>query len=160
MELALRRGYHRRWPGLGQSGEVDTEGGGLPGGGIDFSSGEADPSLYFPAPGSTLTTTPGVDLTPDELAAEQTRASAWLAQIPGALSVAGKVALSAAQIAQGVAAGNIKASSTCPSGYLVAGSGQCVTAPGSPSIFGGISNTTLAVVGVLFVLFALGSRKR
>ncbi len=154
MELALRRGF-RRWPGLGQSGETDTEGVDLPTGSIDFSSGEVDPSTYYPAPGSTLETTPGVELTPAELAAEQTRASAWLATIPGALSIAGKVALTAAQISAGVAAGNLKPSSTCPSGYLVAGGGQCVTAPTGTT--GGISNTTLAIGAIAFLFLMMAS---
>jgi hypothetical protein len=36
--------------------------------------------------GSTGPVTPGVALTPAEMAAEQSRATAWLAQIPGAPS--------------------------------------------------------------------------
>jgi len=161
MQLPLRRAYG--WGGLGQSGETDTEGGGLPTGSIDFSSGETDPSAYFPAPGYNIGTTPGVELTPTELAAEQTRARAWLStlDLPGSLTTGAKVALTAAQIAAGLQAGNLKASSTCAGGYLVAGTGQCVSSPagaGAPLV-AGISNQTLAIgVGVLLLLMFMGRK--
>jgi hypothetical protein len=114
-----------------------------------------DPTAIYANPGYNITTTPGVALSPAELAAEQSRATAWLAQIPGALSTAGKIAaLTTAQIAAGIQSGALKPSSTCPSGYLVAGSAQCVSAANS-----GISNTALAIAAVLFFGFMMMSKK-
>jgi hypothetical protein len=120
-----------------------------------------DPSLLV-GMGPTPNTTPGPILTPTELAAEQARASSWLATIPGALSTVSKIAaLTTAQIAAGVQSGALKPSSTCPSGYMVAGSAQCAgTAAGAPLI-AGISNTTLAIGAVvLLALFMMGSKRR
>ena len=112
--------------------------------------------------GPTPNTTPGVALTPAELAAEQTRASAWLATIPSTLSAVSKIAaLTTAQIAAGVQAGALKPSSTCPSGYMVAGSAQCagVSTSGAPLI-AGVSNTTLAIGAVIFLALIMMSKKR
>jgi hypothetical protein len=170
MELALRQAYGL-WGhlgGMGQSGEVGEEGGGLPGGAVDFSSGEVDPSTYYPAPGYNIGTTPGVELTPTELAAEQARARTWLSQLnlPSAVTAGAKVALTAAQIASGLQAGTVKASSTCPGGYLVSGTGQCVQASSATSaqLLSGISNQTLAIVGIAFVALMMlgggGGRRR
>jgi hypothetical protein len=114
-----------------------------------------DPTAIYANPGYNITTTPGVVLSPAELAVEQSRATAWLAQIPGALSTAGKIAaLTSAQIAAGIQSGALKPSSTCPSGYLVAGSAQCVPAASS-----GLSNPTLAIVAVLLFGFMMMSKK-
>jgi hypothetical protein len=121
----------------------------------------ADPSLLF-GMGPVPNTTPLAPLTPAELAAEQSRASAWLATIPGALSTASKVAaLTTAQIAAGLQAGALKPSSTCPSGYMLAGSAQCAGAStsGAPLI-AGISNTTLGIAAVVFLALMLMGKKR
>jgi hypothetical protein len=176
--------------GLGQSGEVDTEGIGLPGGVVVsedpiptpsdplltdesgnfclasmFVNGQcpqsADPSLLF-GMGPTPSTTPLPALTPAELSAEQSRASAWLATIPGALSTASKIGLTAAQIAAGVQSGGLKPSSTCPSGYMIAGSAQCAvgaSTAGAPLI-AGVSNTTLAIGALVFFAFMMMGKRR
>ena len=147
------------------SGEVATEGGGLPGGALDFSSGEVDPSLFFPAPGFNIQTEPGVELSPVELAAEQTRARDWISHLPATVNVAGKLALSAAEIAAGLSAGALKPSSTCPSGYLIAGGGACVQTAGAGSsgqLVPGIQNQTLVTIalGALALMVLSGGRRR
>ena len=181
--------------GLGQSGEVATEGTALPTDILAVSSSPTegiapslydqliaqgvnpadaygydpsgaiaagvDPSTLFAAPGSTINVTPGVALTPAELAAEQSRASSWLATIPSTLSAVSKIAaLTTAQIAAGVQAGALKPSSTCPSGYMVAGSAQCAGAASSTSVLPGVSNTTLVYVGLAFLGLMMMGKKR
>lgn len=174
MSQSIQHGVYGGWwgagiAGLGDSGETDVEGSGLPtGGSVDWSSGEVDPSTYYQAPGYDLTTVPGVELSPVELAAEQTRAYAWLQALPNVVNVAGKVALSASQIAQGIQQGVVKASSTCQSGYMVPG-GQCVQAQGSQlslsgQLIPGVPNKTLLIVGagvlMLMILSQSGGRRR
>lgn len=100
-------------------------------GAIDLSSGEMDPALYYADPGYNILTDPGPELTPTEFAAEQKRATDWLAMLPNLITTAEKVFLNSSQIASGVQAGVVKSSSTCPSGYLVSGTGQCVAAAAS-----------------------------
>jgi hypothetical protein len=118
------------------------------------------PGSNLPNPGFNINVTPGVALTPAELAAEQSRASAWLATIPGAISTAGKIAaLTTAQIAAGVQSGALKPSSTCPSGYMLAGSAQCTGVSGAPLI-PGVSNTALAFVAIAFLGLMLMGGKR
>jgi hypothetical protein len=197
MQLTLRRGFgyafdpRRGMRGLGQSGEVDTEGTALPTDILAVSSSPTegvlslydqligqgvspadayqydptgaiaagvDPSTLFPLTAGVVT--PGVPLTPAELAAEQSRASAWLATIPGAISTASKIAaLTTAQIAAGVQSGALKPSSTCPSGYMLAGSAQCTGVSGAPLI-PGVSNTALAFVAIAFLGLMLMGNKR
>jgi hypothetical protein len=118
------------------------------------------PGSNLPNPGFHINVTPGVALTPAELAAEQSRASSWLATIPGALTTASKIGLTAAQIATGVQSGGLKPSSTCPSGYLIAGSAQCAVGAGSAPIIAGVSNTTLAIAAVLFFGLMMMGKKR
>ena len=161
MQLALRHGVYGGWHGLGQSGETVDEGTGLPTDtGINFSSGETDPSLYYPAPGSELTTIPGTELTPAELATEQAAAQSWLSQYGGGV-------LSAAQIAAGIAQGVIRATTTpaqraaCPSGAMFP-NGQCVGLGGGAAapLIAGIPNQTLVILGVGFLaLLLLGGGK-
>ncbi len=118
-----------------------------------------DPSTLFPITAGAVT--PGVALTPAELAAEQSRATSWLATIPGALTTAAKIAaLTSAQIAAGIQSGGLKPSSTCPSGYMVAGSAQCTGAAPSTSVFPGVSNTTLAIAAMAFFGLMMMGRKR
>lgn len=110
----------------------------------------------------------GPELTPAEMEAEQARARSWLSQLnlPSVLTAGAKVALTAAQIAQGVQAGAIKPSSTCPSGYMVAGTANCVQASGTAGapLIAGISNQTLAIGAVIAFLFLFmagsGGRRR
>jgi hypothetical protein len=142
MNVALRHGLH----GLGQSGETETEGGGLPGGSIDFSSGEvASPFVY---------TTPWTDetigvtsATPEEQAAART----WIAHAFDPLNVN--------KIAQALRAGTIIASRVTPAGAKVCSSGyaypngQCIQTTGtSQQLIPGVSNQTLAIVGFAFVV--------
>lgn len=154
MELALRRSYY----GLGDSGEVDVEGVGLPGGLIDTSSGEFDPSAVFAGPGFNIGTTPGVDLTPAELATEQSAARDWIAHSFDPTNVS--------KIAQAVATGALVASHglnaaghpICTSGYAYP-NGQCAQVSGQ--LVPGVSNQTLAIVGgVVLVLLLAGGRRR
>ncbi len=191
MQLALRRGFgyafdpFRGMAGLGDGEYIDPETGlpvtftAVPSSdpGIDMSSGSlysqliaqgvnpVDAEAYLATGqlpgGSTGPVTPGVALTPVELAAEQARATSWLSTIPGALSAASKIAaLTTAQIAAGVQSGALKPSSTCPSGYMLAGSAQCTGAT-STGILPGVSNTTLGIVAVLFFgLMMMGGKRR
>lgn len=180
MEVTLRRkpaGYGGWWRGLG---DLESD---LIAAGID----PADAAAYSALPPDTLysqliaagvspldaagysglpqvpTGMPSAtapDLTPDELAAEQTRAADWLKALPNILNTTTKAALTAAQITAGVNAGALKSSSTCPSGYLVAGTGQCVsTVPtASTPLVAGIPNSTLYMIGGGLLLFMLLSK--
>jgi hypothetical protein len=185
--------------GLGQSGEVATEGTALPTDILAVSSspteGIAPTSLYDqliaqgvnPADAygydpsgaiaagvdpSTLFTitsgpvTPGAPLTPAQLAQQQTDAAAWLLQnvpvTPGVsqTQALATLALTAAQIASGVRAGTVQPAPTsaCPTGYKYS-TGPCV--PGaSIGILPGVSNTTLAYVGLAFLGLMMMGRKR
>ncbi len=176
MELALRRKAYRTggwWGrGMGQSGETDEEGTGLPTDStpdttyIDYSSGEVDPST-LPGPGYNIPTKPGAELSDAELAAEQARARDFLAKLPNILNTATKVTMSAAQLAAGLTAGVVKPSTTCPGGYLVAGTGQCVQTPAAaataPTLVAGIPNSTLFMIiggfGLLLILSKSGGRR-
>jgi hypothetical protein len=173
MQLTLRRkpvgGYWRGQLGrLGQSGETETEGTGLPTDSTpDFNTQEYYESGYTgPGPGYNIETTPGVELTPTELAAEQTRARSWLSEnFPSVLNTGTKALMSATQIAAGLQAGAVKTSSTCPSGYMIAG-GACVQqqagapAAGQPLI-PGLDNRSLAIIGAgLAFLLLLGGKRR
>jgi hypothetical protein len=152
--------------GDGGSGETETEGSGLPPGDIDFSSGEVDPSTYYPAPGYNIIPSgpPAPELSPEEFAAEQERARQWLAQLPNIINAAGRITMSAAQLAAGIQAGTIKPSTTCPSGYLVGT--ECV-APVQPaasaSLIPGLPNSTLAMIGggilILVLITKSGGRR-
>ncbi len=167
MEVALRRkqapgGW---WRGLGDDTTVDptTTDGSLESQLIAAGVDPADAGAYSALPGGStgMPSTTGPDLTPDELAAEQARASSWLAQnTPAILNATTKAALTAAQISSGVAAGALKPSSTCPSGYLVAGSAQCVnTAQGTAApLVAGLPNSTLAMVVGGFLLLMILSK--
>ncbi len=128
-------------------GEIDPETGlelgtGLPGGGLDFSSGEVDPStLLAPTTGGTsegdyLTAWEGSEGVTTATPEEQAAAQAWLLQnIPtdaraGQAAALSKLALSAAQIATGLTAGTVQTvpASSCPSGYKFS-AGPCVPGP-------------------------------
>ncbi len=165
MQVSLRQRRQYGWRGMGDggSGETDTEGSALPGD-IDFSSGETDPSAYYPAPGYNIETAPGPVLAPDELAAEQARAQDWLKQLPNIINVAGKITMSASQLAAGIQAGMVKPSTTCPSGYLVGT--ECVAPVAQPaasaSLVPGLPNSTLAMIGgglLILVLISRGGKR-
>lgn len=172
MQVALRNhgvygGWRRRgmgdagedfWDSLfgSGSGETTFEGGGLPtaGAGLDNSSGEV---LYYITGAPTA---PGPTLSPEEFAAEQADAYAWIK--------ANTTPVNATQLAQAIASGAIAVSAltssgarVCPSGYQFP-NGQCVqtAAPssgggllGGPEWISGVSNKTVALaVGGLLVL--------
>ena len=189
--------YQRRFPGqgqrggsgmygLGQSGETDTEGGGLFTTQVtDYSSGEGDGvdtggSLYaqliaagvdpvdaeaylvtgqLPGGSTGATTVPGKILTDAELKAEQTAAHAWMLQnVPGiSAAVAGTLALTAAQIATGIANGTVQKTATCPSGYqfvtgiCVPDSGQWFSFATNKQIltWGGVVIAALVIVNLI-----------
>lgn len=170
MTVGLRNRIRGGWwnGGLGDegSGETAVEGSGLPTDTyVDYSSWEYDPS-FLPAPGYNLSTIPGIELSPIELSAEQARARTWLQNLPNVLSTGAKVALTAAQITQGLTAGTVKHSSTCPAGYMISGTGQCVQAAGSSQqILPGLPNNTLYLIGggllvVLLLSGGSGGRRR
>jgi hypothetical protein len=151
MNVALRHGLH----GLGQSGETETEGGGLPGGSIDFSSGEVNPFTYTtPWTPATIGVT---SATPEEQAAARN----WLAHAFDPLA--------ASKIAQALASGVIVVSKgltpggqkICPSGYAYP-NGQCIQVSGSQALIPGISNQTLAIIGIAFFALVMigGGRRR
>ncbi len=151
MNVALRHGLH----GLGQSGETETEGGGLPGGTIDFSSGEVASPFVYTTPW-TEDTIGVTSATPEEQAAAQS----WLAHAFDPLNVN--------RIAQALKAGTIIASKVtpagakvCPSGYAYP-NGQCIQTTGtSTQILPGVSNQTLAIVGIgLVALVMIGGGRR
>ncbi len=161
VSLRQRQQYGGWWRGL--SGETDDEGSGIPGD-IDFSSGEVDPSTYYPAPGYNAPTTTAPDLTPVELSAEQDRARVWLQQLPNIINVAGRITMSASQLAAGIQQGVIKPSTTCPSGYLVGT--ECVAPVAQPAasaqLIPGLPNSTLAMIGgglLILVLISKGGRR-
>lgn len=135
-----------------------------------------DPITGLPDTGINLDVTTGTpaltapDLTPDQMAQAQAQAEAWLLQnVPAtsgmtpaqALSALSTLSLSAAQIAAGLTAGTVQsAPGACPSGYKYS-TGVCVPSvqpPASQSLISGISNQTLAIVGIGFLfLMMLGS---
>jgi hypothetical protein len=172
MELDLRRkavgGYWRG--GLGQSGETAVEGSGLPTdpgpdfNAVTYESGEVDLSTLA-APGYNITTAPIDPYTGSELQAEQGRARSWLeTTFPSALNTTTKLLMSAGQISAGVAAGAVKKSATCPSGYMVSGTGACVVPQTGPAaqaqLIPGLDNRSLAIIGGgLLFLFLLAGRK-
>lgn len=126
-----------------------------------YGSGEVDLST-LPSPGYNIPTTPAAPLTQAELAAEQQRAYNWLQNLPADINLATKVILSATQITQGLQSGAVKASSTCPSGYMVEG-GRCVEPSSQGQLVPGLSNNTLLLIGGGVLLFALvggGGRRR
>ena len=114
----------------------------LPGGGIDFSSGEVDPStIYSPTTGGAstedyLTAWEGSEGVTSATPEEQAAAQAWLLQnVPvaarsGNAAALSTLALTAAQIAAGVSAGTVKTSAACPSGYSFS-TGVCVPKSGA-----------------------------
>jgi hypothetical protein len=140
----LSTGYRLAY-GLGDD-SIDPEtglplGGELPGGGIDFSSGEVDPILTSGAAGplqsgedfSAWEGSGETTATPEEQAA----AEAWLLQnVPvtarsGSAAALSTLALTAAQIAAGVTAGTVQpAAGVCPSGYKFS-TGVCVPPQGA-----------------------------
>ena len=171
MELNLRRkavgGY---WGGnlgfLGQSGETETEEMGLPTdeASNSYVSGEVDLSTIAD-PGFNIQTTPGTPLSDAELVAEQARARSWISEnFPSVISTGAKAIMSAAQIASGISAGAVKTSSTCPSGYMVSGSGACIqpqVAGAAVQLIPGLDNRSLAILGggLLFLLLLGGKRR-
>jgi hypothetical protein len=182
MEVTLRRkpaGYGGWWRGLGDlESELIAAGidpadaaaySALPAGSLEsqlIAAGidPADAAAYSALPGGSTgmpAAGPAPDLTPAELAAEQARATTWLAQntTPAILKSVTGAALTAAQIASGLTAGAVKPSSTCPSGYLLAGTGQCVIsgAPGA-SVVAGLPNSTLLMIGGGFLLLMILSK--
>ena len=178
MQLALRRAYGYAYGpprplslrGLGQSGEVGSEGGSLP----DFGTvtgGDpipTDPSTFLP-PGYNITgVTPGAELTPAQLAQQQAEASAWLLQniptTPPGMTTAqtlSTLALTASQIATGLTAGTVQRAATCPSGYQYA-SGPCVPGAATGQLISGVSNSTLGIAAIAFLALMMfsGGRRR
>lgn len=122
-----------------------------------------DPSTLFTITSGAVT--PGAVLTPAQLAAQQTSASAWLLQnVPvsatgvSQASTLASLALTAAQIASGLTAGTVQrtTATACPSGYKYS-TGPCVP---SPSIIPGVSNTMLGVAVVVIIgLVMMGSKR-
>jgi hypothetical protein len=160
--------YGGWWGGMGDSGEVASEGSGLPTDSsfLDTSSGEFDPSIFYPAPGYNIETQPGEYQSPEQFAAEQTAARSWLA------SIGSPVVLNAAQIAAGLAQGILKVATpaqkaTCPGG-MVFQNGDCAHVQQSATVgtqlVPGVSNNTLLIVGLgfafLMLLSSSGGRRR
>ena len=155
----LPSGVYGGWWGLGQSGETDTEGGGLPDMTVSTSSGEVDPSLMYADPGFNIATAPGELMSPEQIAAEQADARTWLQ------SIGAPAALTAAQVAAAVAKGFLQPTKTaaqraaCPGGYVFP-NGDCAqvqTAAGAPLI-PGIDNKTLLLVAAGLVFFMILSK--
>ncbi len=169
MQLALRRGVYGLGDAVGDAEVVDTLlqpscADGLctdPVSGVTVMdpsyTGSFDPETGLPvgaftAPGgSTVNFSSGEGL---------------IAGGPTAAQILSKAALTASQIAVGIRGGSVQAvaPTQCPSGYKYA-TGACV--PGvtqSSSLVSGISNSTLAIVGIGFLALLMmssgGGRRR
>lgn len=156
VSLRTRQHYGGWWRGLGDEGSDDAAAGygAQEGGGVD-------PSTLYPEPGYNITpsATPAPDLSAEEFAAEQDRARAWLAQLPNIVNVAGKVTMSAAQLATGIQQGMVKPSTTCPSGYLVGTNCVAPVAQTAAALIPGLPNSTLAMIGGgLLILVLIGKQ--
>jgi hypothetical protein len=171
MQLALRRAYYDLG-GLGQSGETETEGGGLPtagfpevGGGSGEGAPYIDPETGLPVQFGIVTNT---DPLPTIIPYGTTGGQ-----------MTGKVPpLNASQLASAISAGTVVlaksltgaagiAAAKCSSGYATP-QGACVqiatTAAGigtGGQVIPGVSNQTLAIgVGVLLLFMFMGERRR
>ncbi len=158
MQVNLRqRRQYGLWRGMGDGdpeGSIESQ---LIAAGVD----PIDAAQYSELPGgsTSATTTPLPEFSPDELAAEQARAFDWLKTLPNIINAAGKITMSAAQLAAGIQAGTIKPSTTCPSGYLVGT--ECVAPVAQPvqaSLIPGLPNSTLAMIGGGLLILVLISK--
>lgn len=154
MNVQLRHGLGDAESDFNFDWDWVTGGGGHSVGGDLAAGAGGDPSLLFPSPGYNITTAPGAELSPADLATEQAAARDWISHAfdPTAASrIAQAVASGAIVVSKGLTSSGAK---ICPSGYAYP-NGQCIQVAGSQQLIPGIPNQTLVIVGIAFLALVM-----